>query len=133
MLHLIPCFEFDSLFAGLAIGPALKWQDKIRLAAAFGAFDAAAALLGSMWTPGFPELPFSAAYLIGAFLLARAARGRMYLLYSLAAVLGVDNLFSGVKASTVPALAILSATMMLLGSSLATIVRRALFPAVPEP
>jgi len=116
---------FDSFLACLAIGfYAASWRERFRLAVAFGACDAAATLLGSVWPHPFPEPLALATYFLCVFLLAMAAQSRRELLHALPVLLSVDNLFGGLSANTAPALGAGSALMALLGLSLAALGRR---------
>lgn len=115
---------FDSFLAGLVIGSyALSSRDRFRIAIMFGACDAAATLVGSLWLHRSAEPPALAVYLICVLLLASSTRARRALLYCLPALLSVDNLFGGVPASLAPALGGSSALMALLGLSLAALGR----------
>ena len=121
---------FDSFLAGLIIGfKALSWRERFHLALAFGACDGIATITGSLWwprlaehqfaTPGLTEPAAFALCLICLLLVLATARKSRILLYSLPLLLCVDNFFCGLPASSAAALGASSATMALLGLTLA--------------
>jgi hypothetical protein len=115
----------DSLLACLAIGAhGLSWRERLRLAGAFGVWDAAATVLGSFRPHRLPEPPALVIYLLCALLLSRAARSNRALLYALPALLSIDNLFGGAPASMALLVGLGSATMAMFGLSLAAACRR---------
>jgi putative Mn2+ efflux pump MntP len=123
--------SLDSLVAGFAIGHlSLSWRERLNLAIAFGAWDAAASFAGL----GFPhrslEPPSLMIYILCALLLGRAAQSSRNLLYALPAVFSIDNFFSGCPANAALALGLSSTILSLFGLSVAVACRE-LFRSQP--
>jgi len=115
----------DSFLACLVIGwQELSWRERVRLAVAFGACDAAATLLGAFRPHPLPERPAFVLYLLFVLLLGRAARSSRTLIYALPALLSLDNLWGGRPASLTLALGLSSAVIAMCGLSLASACRR---------
>ena len=116
---------FDSLVAGLAIGPFLSSR---RTAAAyallFGVCDGVATALGSMAPHRVPEPPAILIYLAAAALLAQGARRSRVWLSALPALFSLDNLVAGYPAADAPGVALGSAAMAGLGLALGGLGRR---------
>ena len=67
---------FDSLLAGIAIGPViLSNRDRALFAILFGVCDGLATLCGILLPHRFPEAPSVALYLLGVLLICNKARG----------------------------------------------------------
>jgi putative Mn2+ efflux pump MntP len=110
--------SLDSLVASCAIGfLSLSWRERLNLAIAFGAWDAAAILMGSAIPHRLLEPPSLAIYILFVLMLSLAARSNRRLLYALPMILSIDNFFSGCPASAAFALGLSSATLSLLGFS----------------
>jgi putative Mn2+ efflux pump MntP len=132
LLFSICSLGFDSFLGGLTIGfDKLSWRDRFRLALAFGACDGIATLAGSLWWPRLAEQQFAASrptepaafavYLICLLLVLATARKSRILIYSLPVLLCVDNFFCGLPASSAAALGASSATMALVGLTVAAL------------
>ncbi len=123
----------DSFLACLVIGArSVPWRDRVRLALAFGGWDAMATLAGSLWPHRSVELSAIVAWALWAFLLCRIARPSRRFLYLLPALLSLDNLFAGSPASMAPAIAVSSASMALCGLCLGSVWWRTLFALTTE-
>jgi putative Mn2+ efflux pump MntP len=115
----------DSFLACLAIGAhELSWQERVRLAVAFGACDAAATFVGAVRPHWLLEPPALAIYVVFVLVLGRAARSNRTLLYILPVLLSLDNLFSGAPPSTALLLGLGSAVMAMFGLSFTAACRR---------
>lgn len=125
VLTLVFSFSLDTLLVCLGIGWHVRSRrERLRLAMVFGACDAMAAALGSLWQYRLPDLATFCIYLLCAFLLGQAVRSRSVLIYVLPVLLSLDNLFSGVPSNLAPALGLGSALMALLGLSLSAFAGR---------
>src|SRR5580704_16700470 len=104
----------DSFLACLVIGTRpLIWRERVRLAVAFGGWDAMATLVGSFWLHRALELPAIVLWALCTFVLSRIALPSRPLLYLLPVLLSLDNLFAGSPASMAPVTALSSASMAL--------------------
>ena len=112
-------FGFDSLIAGLMIGPALSsWRDRVLLVLLFGVCDGSATLLGAAVPHFVPEPPAVLIYLLAvALVILGARRGRVWL-YAIPVLFSIDNLAAGSAASDAPGLALGSAAMAAAGLAL---------------
>jgi|SRR5277367_4886597 len=123
----------DSFLACLVIGArSAPSREPVRLAIAFGVWDAMATLVGSLWPHRSVELSVILTWALWAFLLCRMARPSRRFLYLLPALLSLDNLFAGSSASMAPAIAVSSASMALCGLFLGSICWRTLFTLATE-
>jgi hypothetical protein len=123
----------DSFLACLVIGTRpVPWRDRVRLAIAFGVWDAMATLVGSLWLHHSVGLSVILTWALWAFLLCRMARRSRRFLYLLPALLSLDNLFAGSPASMAPAIAVSSASMALCGLFLGSVCWRTLSALATE-
>lgn len=120
----------DSFLACLIVGAlGISRREALGLATAFGACDAAASLLGSMWPVHLSPLVLVAAMLLCALVLVAAARGARALLPALPLLLSLDNLCTALPAGMSLPAGAASGAMAALGLYLATTVRN-LLPAL---
>jgi hypothetical protein len=123
---------FDSFLACLIVGAlGISRRQALGLAGAFGACDAAASLLGSMWPIHLSPLMPVAAMGLCALVLAAAARGARTLLPALPLLLSLDNLCAELPSGMALPAGAASAAMAALGLYVASTVR-SLLPA-PRP
>ena len=117
---------FDSLLAGLAIGPILSSRRGWAVfALLFGVCDGAATLLGAAVPHLMPEPPIAALYLIAVALIIQGARRSRVWLYAMPVLFSLDNLAAGGAASDALGLALSSAAMAGMGLALGGLGRRA--------
>ncbi len=117
---------FDSLLAGLAVGPILSsWRGRALFVALFGLCDGIATLLGAAVPHLVPEPPAVALYLLGVVLIIQGARRSRAWLYAMPVLFSLDNLAAGSPAAAAPALALSSAAMAAVGLALGALGRRA--------
>jgi hypothetical protein len=110
---------FDSLLAGLAIGPILSsWRGRAVFALLIGVCDGAATLLGAAVPHLVPELPSAALYLIAVALIIRGAQRSRTWLYAIPVLFSLDNVAFGSAPSDALGLALSSAAMACLGLAL---------------
>jgi hypothetical protein len=115
----IALFGFDSLIAGLMIGPALpSWRDRVLLVLLFGVCDGAATLLDAEVPHFFPEPPAVVLYLLAVALVILGLRRTRGWLYATPVLFSIDNLAAGSAASDAPGLALSSAAMAAAGLAL---------------
>jgi hypothetical protein len=120
----VAALGLDSFLACLVIGAyGVSRAEAFGLAATFGACDAAASLVGSIWPLQLPPLVAVGLYLMCPLLLVSAARSRRILLFGLPVLLSLDNLCSTTPAAMAPVLGAGSAAMALAGLRIANIVR----------
>jgi hypothetical protein len=119
-------FGFDSLFAGLAIGPIISsrrgWAVFVLL---FGVCDGAATLLGAAVPHLVPTPPVAALYLIAVALIIQGARRSRVWLYAMPVLFSLDNLAAASAPSDTLGLALSSAAMAGVGLALGGLGRRA--------
>jgi hypothetical protein len=114
----------DSFLACLVMGAfGVTRREAFGIAAAFGACDAMASLVGSLWPLQIPPAAAVGAYLLCPILLISAARSKRTLLYGLPILLSLDNLCSATPAAMAPWLGAGSAVMALVGLRVAALVR----------
>lgn len=117
---------FDSLLAGLAIGPILSSRRGLAaFVLLFGVCDGAATLLGAAVPHFVPEPPAAALYLIAVMLIIQGARRSRAWLYAMPVLFSLDNLAGGSAASDALGLALSSAAMAGIGLTLGDLARRA--------
>jgi len=87
----------DSFVAGTVMGTWVSRRERMRLAAAFGAWDAAAALLGSFCQPR--PMTAIATWAICGLVFSRSISSERRWLYGIPVLLSLDNLFAGVTAN----------------------------------
>jgi hypothetical protein len=120
----VAALGLDSFLACLVIGAyGVSRAQALGLAATFGACDAAASLLGSIWPLQLPALVAVSVYLVCPLLLVSACRSRRILLFGLPVLLSLDNLCSMTPAAMAPMLGAGSAAMALAGLLVADRVR----------
>ena len=123
----------DSFLACTAIGLRSRpWREQWRIALAFGGCDALSTLLGSFWWHRTMEPAAIVLWLIGAFLFLRTAPRNRALVYAIAVLFSLDNLFVGSPAAMAPLITLSSATMGLLGLSLGAACRRTFLTLATE-
>ncbi len=117
-MDLGPWLCVDSFFACLAVGSLRPSCGALRLAAAFGCWDAAATAAGVLFPgPALAPAWLACAALLGVF----APRGRK-MLHVAPVLLGADNLLGGMPASMAPALGLASAAAAYGGLTLGRLV-----------
>jgi hypothetical protein len=116
---------FDSLLAGLAIGPMLSsWRGWVVFVLLFGTCDGAATLLGASVPHLAPALPTAALYAIAVALIIQGARRSRAWLYAMPVLFSLDNLATGSAASDALAVALSSGAMAGMGLALGGLGRR---------
>jgi len=106
----------DSLVGGLAFGALLgRWRDRLALAMLFGVCDGVGSLVGGMLPHAFPDIPDALLYGLAVALIALSARHSRHWLFAAPFIFALDNLASGLPASSVPMLAISSGLLALVG------------------
>lgn len=117
---------FDSLIAGLMIGPALSlWRDRALFALLFGICDGAATLLGAVVPHFVPEPPAVLLYLLAIPLVILGAWRSRGWLYATPVLFSLDNFAASSAASDAPGLALGSAAMAAAGLALGGLSLRA--------
>jgi hypothetical protein len=115
---------FDSLLAGIAIGPViLSNRDRALFAVLFGVCDGLGTLLGLLLPHHFSEAPSAALYLLGVLFIVQSARHSRTWLLATPLLLGLDNFAVGGTVADVPVLALSSAVMAAVGIALGTLGR----------
>jgi hypothetical protein len=116
---------FDSLLAGLAVGPIRSsWRGWAVFALLFGVCDGAATLLGAALPHVVPEPPAAALYLIAVALIIQGARRSRAWLYAMPVLFSLGNLAAGSASSNALGLALSSAVMAGIGLPLGGLGRR---------
>jgi hypothetical protein len=116
---------FDSLLAGLAIGPILSsWHERTVFVLLFGVCDGAATLLGAAVPHLVPDPPAAMLYLLMVALIIQGARRSATWLYAMPILFSLDNLVAGSAASDALGLAVSSAAMAGIGLALGGLGRR---------
>jgi hypothetical protein len=116
---------FDSLLAGIAIGPIIVfYRNRLLFALLFGVCDGLATLLGALAPHRLPGAPAAELYLLAVLLIIQGSRhGRTWLL-ALPLLLAFDNFAVGGTIADVPLLALSSAAMAAVGMALGRAGRR---------
>jgi hypothetical protein len=115
---------FDSLLAGIAIGPViLSNRDRALFAVLFGLCDGLETPLGILLPHRFPEAVATALYLLGVLSIVQGARHSRARLVATPLLLGLDNFAVGGTFADVPVLALSSAGMAAVGIALGTLGR----------
>jgi hypothetical protein len=110
---------FDSLLAGLAIGPLLSSRrERAVFVLLLGVCDGMATLLGTAVPHIVPSPPIAALYLLMVALIIQGARHNEKWFYAMPILLSLDNLVTGSAASSAMMLALSSAAMAGCGMAL---------------
>lgn len=128
----IVALGLDSFLACSVIGTrCLSARQRLLIASLFGACDAVATLLGSLWIHRSFELPaivLAALFLCAWFVLPGRSR-----VYGAPLLLSLDNLLAGSPASAAPLLGLSSALMALIGLCLGALCRRMFLRFAAQP
>ncbi|MBC8752203.1 MULTISPECIES: hypothetical protein [Paraburkholderia] len=122
----------DSAVCCIVIGvTSLAWSTRLKLALAFGLWDACASVMSVAFGPMLPASATVVVWLCCAALLGLAARRYRLWINVVPAVLSLDNLGAGVVLNDVIADGVSSATLALCGLSVGAILFRLLSGAWP--
>ncbi|EEA03949.1 hypothetical protein BH160DRAFT_0632 [Burkholderia sp. H160] len=129
MNHLASVFVFglDSAVCCLVVGmTSLAWSTRLKLALAFGVWDACGSVMSAAFGPMLPGPPTVVVWLCCVVLLGLAARHYRWWINVLPAVLSLDNLAAGGGLNDAIADGVSSATLALFGLSVGAILFRLL-------
>jgi hypothetical protein len=114
---------FDSLLAGIAIGPImLSGRGRALFSILLGVCDGLATLLGALTPHRLPAPPAAALYLLAVLLIVQGARHNRSWFLAIPLLLGLDNFAVGGTIAEAPFLALSSATMGAIGIALSALV-----------